>query len=313
MRKQLVVDYLVYLAVRLLICGVQSLPLSLLDRASAGLGWVCWHVLHLRRKTIEENLQVAFPGLSDDERERIALGMWRHLFVMVAEIAHAPRKMHRTNWRGRCSISQMKAIISVLVDPRPTVIISGHLGNFELGGYLLALHGFPTHTIARPLDNLFLDRFVNQFRGAKGQYMLPKEGSGPQITELLQHGGTLVLLGDQHAGKAGCWVDFFGKPASTHKAVAVFSLGSMAPTAFCAAIRRGGPLEIHMETADIVDPGASDFQYGTVPQFTQWYTHTLETLIRENPDQYWWVHRRWKGDPADRKRHREACRNQQAA
>jgi KDO2-lipid IV(A) lauroyltransferase len=68
-----------------------------------------------------------------------------------------------------------------------------------------------------------------------------------------------------------------------------------------------------METADIVDPGASGFQFGTVPQFTQWYTHTLETLIRQNPDQYWWLHRRWKGDPADRKRHREACRNPQAA
>ncbi|TWU20848.1 lysophospholipid acyltransferase family protein [Bythopirellula polymerisocia] len=313
MRKKQTIDFALYLLVRLLICGVQALPLSALKILSDHMGSFCWHVLKLRRSVVEENLRIAFPEVSQAERDRIALAMWKHLFLMICEIAHAPRKLHRTNWRQHSSISRMRDIVRHLVSDRPMVIISGHLGNFELGGYLLALHGFETHTIARPLDNRYLDDYVNRFRGAKGQYMLPKQGSGPQITELLQRGGTLVLLGDQFAGKGGCWVDFFGKPASTHKAVAVFSLGSAAPTAVSAALRGKNPLEFRMEIAAISDPAAADFQWTTVPLLTDWYTQNLESMVRRHPEQYWWVHRRWKGDPSDRRRIRKTHRQQKAA
>jgi KDO2-lipid IV(A) lauroyltransferase len=137
--------------------------------------------------------------------------------------------------------------------------------------------------------------------------MLPKQGSGDQIAEVLQQGGTLALLGDQHAGRGACWVDFFGKPASTHKAVSVFTLGSSAPTAVSASFRRGDePLVFDMQVASIVDPTDSDFPYGTIPLLTEWYTRHLEGLIRSRPEQYWWVHRRWKGEPTSREARRLA-------
>lgn len=313
MRAKLLVDYCVYLFVRLLICAVQSLSLATCQTLSKRVGWFCWHVLKLRRKVTEENLAIAFPEKTQAERDEIALGMWEHILLMVMEIAHAPRKVKRTTWRQFSSIPSMKEMLVRQIDKRPTVIISGHLGNFEMGGFLLALHGFPTHTVARPLDNVFLDRFVNDFRGSTGQYILPKQGSGEQITEVLNNGGTLALLGDQHAGRGSCWVDFFGKPASTHKAVSVFTLGSLAPTAVSAALRRDGkPLVIDMKVADIVDPRDADFQYGSIPLLTKWYTRHLETLIRSAPEQYWWVHRRWKGEPTDRRARRQQKREQAA-
>ena len=311
-RKQ-IIDYTAYLAVRILVCFVQALPLGALKSLSASLGWFSWHVLRLRRSTVEENLRIAFPEKSQVERDGIALAMWRHLFLMVAEIAHAPRKLRRTNWRQYTTIARMPEIVGRLIDKRPLVVISGHLGNFELGGYMLALHGFPTHTIARPLDNVYLDHFVNQFRGRTGQFMLPKQGSGPEIAELLDRGGTLILLGDQHAGAGGCWVNFFGKPASTHKAVAVFSLGSQAPTAVGATLRGDKPLTIRMAIPEIVDPADQAFALGTVPLFTEWYTKNLESMVRSVPDQYWWVHRRWKGEPTDRQTLRRNRLKQQAA
>ncbi len=313
MRVNQVADYSVYLLVRILICVVQSLSLATCQTLSRHLGWFCWHVLKLRRKVTEENLRVAFPEKSQSERDTIALGMWRHLLLMVMEIAHAPRKIKRTNWREFSSTPNMKEILVRLIDSRPTVMISGHHGNFELGGYLLAMHGYPTHTVARPLDNPYLDRFVNEFRGSTGQYMLPKQGSGEQIAELLERGGTLALLGDQHAGRGACWVDFFGKPAGTHKAVSVFTLGSDAPTAVTAALRREGkPLKIDMHVAQIVDPLDSDFEYDTIPLLTEWYTQHLEALIRQAPEQYWWVHRRWKGEPPSRKARRQQKRERAA-
>lgn len=306
-RMKQATDYSVYLLARLLICFVQSLSLETCQRLSGTLGRFCWRTLQLRRKVTQENLAIAFPKKSQAERDAIAEAMWEHLLLMVMEIAHAPRKVKRTTWRQFSSIPSMKETLVRQIDERPTVIISGHLGNFEMGGYLLALHGFPSHTVARPLDNPYLDRFVNDFRGSTGQFMLPKQGSGERITQVLNAGGTLALLGDQHAGRGACWVDFFGKPASTHKAVAVFTLGSHAPTAVSAALRRGGqPLVIDMKVADIVDPLDEDFPHGTIPLLTEWYTRHLEALIRSAPEQYWWVHRRWKGEPTSRRARRQA-------
>lgn len=303
MPAQRVIDYTAYLVVRTLICTIQALPLGMCDAIARKLGWFVWHVVRLRRKVVEENLAIAFPEKSLAERNAVALAMWRHLFLMVMEIAHAPRKVHRTNWREHSYIADMKQFLAPLLQGRPVVIISGHLGNFELGGYLLALHGFPTHTIARRLDNPYLDEFVNSFRGATGQYMLPKEGSSQAIANILVQGGALVLLGDQHAGNNACWVDFFGKPASTHKAVAVFTLSGNAPTVVCAALRHA-PLMTELRVSEWVDPADPQFQLGTIPLLTGWYTRCLEQLIRVAPDQYWWVHRRWKGSPHDRRSQR---------
>ena len=303
-------DYAVYLMVRLAICLVQTLPLSACQTGARWAASLLWHGVKLRRTVIEENLRTAFPHGSAEQHERIALAMWRHLILMVAEIAHAPRKVHRTNWREHTDFPRRRELIQRLLDPRPVVILSGHFGNFEMGGYLMGLHGFPTHTIARPLDNPYLDRFVNRFRGATGQYMLPKSGSGQQIAQLLDRGGTLVLLGDQHAGAKACWVDFFGRPASTHKAVAVFTLSGSAPTVVCGVVRKGRPLNFEMRVEGLIDPLEAEGELGTVLGLTQWYTACLERLVRSAPEQYWWVHRRWKGEPRNRPKHR---RRQQAA
>ncbi len=293
-RLQPIVDYAAYLAVRVAVAFIQALPLETCQAWARRAAWLLWHVVRLRRNVIDANLQIAFPHSTPRRRQAIALGMWEHLLVMLAEIALAPRKVHRTNWRRHSHIPDMPTMVRRLLDTRPVVMISAHLGNFELGGYMLGLHGFPTHTIARRLDNPYLDRWINNFREATGQYMLAKDGSSHEIDALLKSGGTLALLGDQHAGKAGCWVDFFGKPASTHKAVALFTLASRAPTATVAMLRRGAPLHFEMCVADLVDPQESGFEMGTIPLVAQWYTRRLEELIRLAPDQYWWLHQRWR-------------------
>ncbi len=310
---KLVIDYAVYVAVRLFVCVIQALPLELCHEIARRLAWLLGDVLKVRGKVVDDNLRTAFPEASAAERARIVRGMWEHLLLMLAEIAQTPRKVHRTNWREHGSMPRMAEMTRMLLDERPLVIISGHLGNFEMGGYQMGLHGFPTHTVARPLDNRFLHDFVNRFRGATGQHMLPKDGSGPEITELMRRGGTLVLLGDQNAGPTGCWVEFFGRPASTHKAVSIFTLGSDAPTCFCGMVRTGGPLEIEGRVTSIVDPLDDGFALKTVTDVAQWYTTELEGQIREYPEQYWWLHRRWREDQLDRRALRRLRKQARAA
>lgn len=293
-------DYAAYAALRVVIAVIQALPLSACEQGANALGWLFGGVLGFRRRLVDENLSLALPSATDAERRAVAQAMWRHLFLMVAEIAHAPRAVHRTTWRRHCRVSSMRDTVATLLLDRPKVVISGHYSNFEFGGFMLGLFGFPSHTVARTLDNRYVDKFVNDFRGRTGQHMLPKHGSREAIETLLAGGGTLTLLGDQAAGDKACWVNFFGKPASTHKAVALFTLGYDAPTLVTATRRVGGPLQFEIELADQVDPQAEGFAHGSVPALTEWYTGQLERMILKAPEQYWWVHRRWKGTPPPR-------------
>jgi KDO2-lipid IV(A) lauroyltransferase len=300
--RQRILDFAVYLGVRLIIAAVQALPLDMCER---GAGWIATlfaRVLGVRRRVVEENLRIAFPDLTARHREAIAWQMWRHLFLMAVEIAQTPRKVHETNWKEHSHIVNQELFVRTLLSGRPLVLISAHFGNFELGGYLMGLFGFPTYTVARKLDNPYLDRFVNEFRGRTGQYMLPKRGSRDLIQEVLERGGILTLLGDQAAGEKACWVNFFGRPASTHKAVAAFSLANGAPTMVSYARRLDRPLHYEVGPEAVCDPRAPGFSLGTIPLLAQWYTDHLENLIRRAPGQYWWLHRRWKGQPPARRR-----------
>jgi KDO2-lipid IV(A) lauroyltransferase len=300
-RKQLK-DWLVYLLVRWAICLIQSWRMETCLAFSQAMAYLVHDVLKLRGNTLEENLRTAFPRISDSRRAETGRAMWEHLFLMICEIAHAPRKIHRRNWHRYITIPRKRELVSYLLDSRPIVMVSAHFGNFEMGGYVAGLLGFPSYTVARTLDNPFLDRFVRRFREANGQFILPKSGSAGRVDEVLKSGGLLVALGDQHAGPKGCWVDFFGKPASYHKAIALFPLMNGAPLVLVCTRRVGQPLHFEIGYLGVADPKTMSSQLQSVPALTSWYNDALEDMIRLAPEQYWWVHRRWKGDPPRRKR-----------
>jgi Kdo2-lipid IVA lauroyltransferase/acyltransferase len=289
-----ILDRLVYLVVRIVVCVVQALRIETCATLAGGLATLFCDVLKVRQDVIDDNLRHAFPSMSPQERREIAWRMWEHLFLMGIEIVHAPRKIHDTNWRDYVTLHNADRITRAIFDDRPAVLICGHYGNFELSGYVMGILGFPTYTIARPLDNPHLDRWLNEFRGLTGQYIVSKTGSAHEIESILARGGTLALLGDQNAGPKGCWVEFFGRPASSHKAIALFTLGSEAPTVFCYTRRTGRPLHLLMGTDAELDPRKMPAEMLSVPAITQWYTRQLEDTIRQAPEQYWWVHRRWK-------------------
>ena len=306
MQPRLIVDYLVYVVVRILICIVQAIRIETGERLARSLAWLFHDVLRVRGKVVDENLAYAFAELTPAERARLARRMWEHLFVLVLEVAHTPRKIHQTNWREFVSLKNQEALVRALLDDRPTLIVTAHLGNFEVGGYVLGILGFPTYTIARTLDNPFLDRFVNRFRGGTGQRIIPKNGGYDQIVEVLSRGGTMTFLADQYAGSKGCWVKLFGRPASAHKAIALLALEHNALVSVCASRRRERPMRFVLDNHAMIDPQRVAGSRNTIPELTQLYTSRLEELIRHAPDQYWWLHRRWK-DPRRRRTKKKAA------
>jgi len=304
-RIQVLVQYSGYVAVRLFICVVQAIPIEMCHTLTRGLAWLCNDVARVRRKVVLDNLRQALPELTEAERQRLARRMWQHLLLFVVELAHAPRKIHDTNWRHYVKLVNANVLLEALLVDRPMTIVSGHFGNFELAGYILGLLGFPTHTVARKLDNPYLDRFLNQFRGATGQYMIPKKGGYEQIIEVMSTKGTMTFLADQHAGEKGCWVNFFGRTASTHKAIAMLAMQHDSPVAVGYAIRGDRPLQYSLRCEALTEPS----EHAGARELTAWYTKRIEDAIRRAPDQYWWLHRRWK----ERRKRRASPGQKQAA
>ena len=290
-------DAVAYGAVRVAICVVQALPRTFCERAARRLSNLLANRVRIRRTVVRDNLLTAFPGMTADERRRTARGMWEHLLLMVVEIAHANRVIHKTTWRRHLRIHGMEEFVRQLWLDRPKVILSGHYGNFELAAYLFGLFGFRIFSVARELDNPLLDRFVTRFRESRGQRILPKKGSAPDVAQVLDENGAIGLLGDQFAGPRGCWVDFFGKPASVHKAIGVFALSASAPVLVCSATRRSGLFDYDLRLEGVADPEAGGPETADLTALSQWYTSLLEHAIRREPTQYWWVHRRWRGQP----------------
>ncbi len=108
---------------------------------------------------------------------------------MICEIAWAPRRLHLTNWTEHLRIRDNRGMLQHLLSGRPTILVTGHYGNFEVCGYAVGLMGFPTLTIARRLDNAYLHEFLEDFRGTHGQFMVDKEGCAPTIERHLAKNG----------------------------------------------------------------------------------------------------------------------------
>ncbi len=297
-RRSRMLDYLVYLAVHGLVAVLQTLTLEMGLTLARGLARLAYHVDRRHRRVALDNWRHAFPEMtSDADREGFVLRVYEHFAAMIVEMVHLPRKLHPHNWRRMLTLTREGDLVRTLLDHRPTLIVTGHYGNWEMAGYALAMFGFKSFAIARPLDNPYLDQLVRRFRQKTGQQLLAKKGELDRIEAILESGGIVCTLGDQDAGQNGLYVDFFGRPASTHKAIALLSLRYQAPIIVAAARRMKAGLTYQLEVTDIIDPADYADEPGAVRAITQRFTSAFERLIRLDPTQYLWLHRRWKHQP----------------
>jgi KDO2-lipid IV(A) lauroyltransferase len=225
------------------------------------------------------------------------------------ELVHLPRKLHANNWRNHLCLENARPLVASLLCGRPVLFVTGHLGNWELGGYSLGLLGFRTYAIARRLDNRWLDDFLRRFRERTGQGILDKNDDFDRIQAVLASGGALATLADQDAGQRGQFVDFFNRPASTHKAVALLALRFNVPLVVLGTMRNepspsghdfrpySGAMKYAVDVADVIRPEEYESRPDAVAAITRRFTTALEQLVRRAPEQYFWLHRRWKHQP----------------
>lgn len=300
-KRSEILDYLVYLLVRVFVCILQSLSWRAAGNVAGALAWLVYQVDARHRKVAMDNLRHAFPGrYTDAQLDRMVRNVYRHFCTLLTEIVLIPRKLHVRNHKDHLRFSNEKELLQLLMSDRPLLLLTPHFGNWELAGYYLGLCGFTTYAVARTLDNVYLDRFLRRFRENTGQRILAKKGDFDRMTEVLESGGVLATLGDQDAGQRGLFVEFFGRPASTHKAIALMAIEFNVPIIVSGAYKIGEPMRYLIHTEEVIYPEDYAERADAVKALTQRYTAAMERFIRRAPEQYFWVHNRWKHQPAAR-------------
>ncbi|MSR56152.1 MAG: lipid A biosynthesis acyltransferase [Planctomycetaceae bacterium] len=308
-----------YLVFRTLVCVVQALSPRLCLRIANGLGafvhYVVPHTL-TRYDVARTNIKEAFgERYTDGEIDQIIRRMWIHLFRMVIEMIQLPRRLRLDNVVSQVEFQNKPEVVGALCSGRPVILLSGHFGNWEMAISIFGLFGFRMGLVARPLDNPFLDRWFLRFRKYTGHRPIPKNGGSGAMVTLLERGGSLALAGDQDAGSSGLFVNYFGRPASTHKSIGLLAIEYQALICVGYAYRlehqtldNGWP-KFELGCEEVIDPREFQTQ-DALQQITQRYTAALERVVRRAPEQYFWVHRRWKSVPrsrAERARRRKAA------
>jgi len=305
--RKLWLDWLMAMAVRSTVCVVQAMPASFSHGFAELLARIAHRIDQRHRRVAAENLGFAFPEKSPAEIDLLVRRCYRHCCLLVVEIILLPRKLAIENWRASASLVRGDLILDGLLTERPLLIVTAHFGNWEFAGFALGRLGFKTYAIARVLDNPYLESFLKKFRQATGQTIIAKKDDFDRLSSVMEAGGKVATLGDQDAGTRGVFVEFLGRPASAHKAVALMAMQFDAKMIVIGVPRiaenpaRGlGRYEIVCE--DSIDPR----DYGTRPDavkaITQRYHDALARLIRKHPEQYFWLHRRWKSQPAAKKK-----------
>jgi KDO2-lipid IV(A) lauroyltransferase len=283
------------------VCVIQALSFQTACACARFLAWLAFRIDRRHREVALDNLRQAFPGrYTEAELRDLVKDVYRHLCKVMIEMAHMPRKVHLSNWAKFVHFPRAadpRRLLEPLFSRRPVMFVTGHFGNWEMAGSIIAALGFKIHSIARPIDNPYLDTYVRAFRERYGAKILAKKGDFDQIERLLAEGGLLGTLGDQDAGQRGQFVNFFGRPASTHKAIALLAMEHQTLLLVAGAARAADPMVYQVHVEDVIDPREYDGRPDAVRAITQRFTTALEQLVRRQPEQYFWLHRRWKHQP----------------
>jgi Kdo2-lipid IVA lauroyltransferase/acyltransferase len=249
------------------------------------------------QKTAEFNLELAFPEWTEHQRRAVMKRMTRNLGWMAAEFARMPRYTKK-NIQNVVVLDGHENFLAGQSRGKGVLYLTGHIGAWELSSYAHALYGFPLHYMARPLDNKPLDALVNEYRGLSGNKPIYKNEAARVMLRVLKDAGTVGILADQNTmPEEGVFVDFFGVPACTTSGLARVALHTDAAVvpgyAFWDENLRKYRLRFE-PPVELVRTGDTERD---VLENTQRFAKVIEGIIRKYPEQWVWIHARWKNRP----------------
>ncbi|KIX12926.1 lysophospholipid acyltransferase family protein [Dethiosulfatarculus sandiegensis] len=285
-----------YHLLRLGVLGVALPPLPLARFFGKGLGSLGFKLDQRHREIILRNIAESFPEKSREWVTKTSLDCYRHLGKVVMEIpkllAYPPEKIASLTRFHGLPPERLKSFRETGV-----LLLTGHIGNWEWASVASGHALGPAAVVARPIDWPPADRLVNSWRTKTGHEVVPKANSARRILRGLMKKEAIGVLLDQNVDwYDGEWVDFFGRPACTNKGLALLALRTKAPVVpFYCHRADDGLFDVYFgEEVPLVKTGDKTKD---VWQNTQNYTKVLEGIIRQKPEQWFWLHQRWKTRP----------------
>jgi Kdo2-lipid IVA lauroyltransferase/acyltransferase len=279
-----------------MITAVGGLPLPLGLWLGRRLGDVGYAALGRRRRLALENLARAYPALPSRERARLARRAAQHLGMTLIELTRLlSRPLAATLERIR--LEGVEHLRAAMDDHGRALLLTAHLGNWELLAAAHRLTGFPLSIVVRPLDAPWLDALAEQLRRRTGVELIDKRGALRPVLEALRRGRMIGILMDQNAARReGVFVDFFGRAASTSRSIALLALRTHTPIV-PVFIRRDAAGRHTVVIHPALIPAATNGSDAAVVELTARCTQVIERAIRQDPEQWLWSHDRWRTRP----------------
>jgi KDO2-lipid IV(A) lauroyltransferase len=285
----------------LILKGVGVLPRAWAIGAGEFVGRLAHRVLPHLREHAEINLRLAFPELNEEERERIKRGSFRNLGRLLGEISQFPR-LNRQNISSIVVYEGLENYLAAKAEAKAkgcgVILLTGHIGAWELSVYAHSIYGHPMSFLARRVDNPLVEELAENNRLRFGNRSIDKKGSVREVLKTLKRGEVVGILADLNSSREeGVFCDFFGVPACTTAGVATLALrtGAIVLPGYLIWDDAAQLHRLHFDRPiETINTGnqKEDIQLNTAR-----YTKALETIIRRHPDQWLWIHRRWKTRP----------------
>ncbi len=286
-----------YAAAWTILKGVSLAPRSFALKVGQAVGALAHAVLpHLRRHA-EINLRLAFPYLDERERARIRRGAFRNLGRLLGEISQFPR-LTPENIKSVVAYEGLENYLNAVAEGRGVILLTGHIGAWELSVYAHSVYGYPMSFLARRVDNPMVERLAESYRSRYGNRSIDKKNSVREVLKTLKSGGVVGILADLNASREeGVFCDFFGVPACTTAGVATLALrtGAVVVPGYLIWDEEERIHRLHFEPP-VATINTGNQKEGVMAN-TARYTKVLESIIRRHPDQWLWIHRRWRTRP----------------
>ncbi|MDQ7779549.1 MAG: lysophospholipid acyltransferase family protein [Planctomycetota bacterium] len=292
-----IVQYAVFRILEFFFSSLSGNPLERLGRAA---GIFFFHYYPRQRKVCIANLQQVYGRrLGSVGVLKMAKSVYRHWGIVMGEMFWVTRNLSRENWRRHVKLEGRENLDNALSKGNGVILIAAHLGNWELLGFITALLGYQLYSVARMIENPYIHRYVLNMRTRCGQKILDKEGALKGMVQALKNNGVVGILADQNAGSSGVFVDFFGRKASTTRSPAALALKYETPIVplYCYRLGCGPSYVLGYEPALV--PSVTEYSEDAIPEVTQQVTTKLEEMILRKPEQWVWLHNRWRTRPPE--------------
>jgi len=275
------------------------LPAKWATSLGMGIGAFAYKRLKIRREVALDNLKLAFPDKSLTELDELALSSYRHWGGVGAEYARLTR-FNRRYYEKYIKLEGKDVLDAAVQGGKGGLVISGHFGNWEMIGASASVEGYNVTYVVAAQSNKLVDKMMDDVRKFHGIEIWKTREAPRGMLKSLKNNRLIAMMIDQDAGKDCVFVDFFGKKASTHRGPAVFHLKTGASLLMSSCIRQKGPQYI-IKFEDIVLPEYQGTREEINHQIMAYLTGLLEDQVRQYPEQYFWMHKRWKTRPPEEK------------